>query len=81
MNTSKEYVGTCTSCGQRNLKLLIVDEENHVCESCLENEYFQCEECMEYWSYDYVDFFRLKDGRVICENCREDFDDGEIVED
>ena len=81
MNTSKEYNGTCTLCGKRNCKLLIVDEDAHVCEECLEAEYFQCDECKEYWAYDYVEFFHLKDGRTICENCRDDFDDDEVLDD
>lgn len=81
MNSSKEYTGTCTLCGEKNRKLLIVDEENHVCKECLEEEYFQCDECGEYWAYDYVEYFDLKDGRTICEHCREDFDDDDIADD
>ena len=61
MNTSKEYKGTCTECGEEN--------------------YFLCEECNEYWSYDYVEFFHLKDGRTVCEYCIEDFDESEIESD
>ena len=81
MNVSKEYIGTCTLCGESNRKLLIVDEVAHICEECLEEEYFQCDECKEYWAYDDVEFFHLKDGRTICENCRDDFDDNEILDD
>lgn len=81
MNVSKEYIGTCTLCGEGNRKLLIVDEAAHICEECLEEEYFQCDECKEYWAYDDVEFFHLKDGRTICEHCREDFDDDEILDD
>ena len=72
---------TCTNCGKKNYNLTAVDELTFVCEECLEEEYFQCEECMEYYAYDDVEFFHLKDGRTICENCRDDFDDKEIVDD
>ena len=80
MNSSKEYIGTCTLCGQEDCKLIVVDEVTHVCEDCLEEEYFQCDGCKEYWAYDDVEFFHLLDGRTICEHCREDFAD-EIVDD
>ena len=78
MNTSKEYTGTCTECGKENTHLTIVDEVTHVCDECLNSEWFQCDECLDYWNYDYVELFHLKDGRVVCEHCKEDFDDSEI---
>ena len=71
---------TCTICGKKTHGLTMVDEETWVCEDCLEENYFQCDECLEYWSYDYVEFFHLKNGKTICENCREDHDDKEIKE-
>ena len=80
MNNSKKYKGTCTECGAGNCDLVVVDEETHVCEDCLDENYFLCEECNEYWSYDYVGAFNLKDGRTVCENCIEDFDQSEIDE-
>jgi hypothetical protein len=72
MTTSKEYKGTCTMCGAENQKLTIVDEEAHVCAECLDNEYFYCDECHEYWLCDAVEYFELEDGRTVCEYCAED---------
>ena len=75
--TRKNRTGTCTQCG-KEAQLTIVDEEIHVCEECLDAFYTQCEECGEYWDDSYVEFFTLKDGRLICEHCAEDFDDEDI---
>ena len=69
--------GTCTICG-KEAKLTTVDEVTHVCDECLDANYFQCEECGEYWDDSYVEQFWLKDGRTICEHCKEDFDDEDI---
>ena len=68
--------GTCTSCG-KEAKLTILDDVDQLCDECLDSEYTQCQECGEYYP-DHVEFFCLKDGRLICEHCREDFDDEEI---
>ena len=77
-NDNKKYVGTCTMCGGANRNLTIVDEESHVCEECLDDEYIQCDECKEYWLYDALVFYNLKDGRTLCEHCAEDIDEDEI---
>lgn len=69
--------GKCTQCG-KEAKLTTVDEEIRVCEECLETFFTQCDICGEYWDDSYVEFFATKDGRLICEHCREDFDDEEI---
>lgn len=74
----KNYKGICTMCGKKNCDLTIVDEENHVCEDCLDNEFIFCDECREYWLWDALVFYNLKDGRTVCENCIEDFDEDEI---
>ena len=74
----KHATGTCTQCGKENCSLTSVDEGIQVCEECLDAFYFQCEECGEYWDDSYVEQFFLKDGRTICEHCRENFDDEEI---
>ena len=73
---NKTY-GTCTKCG-KEATMTIVDEETQVCEECLDRLYTKCEECGEYWDDSYVEFFCLKDGRLICEYCKEDFDDEDI---
>lgn len=78
MHISKNYKGTCTMCGKKNCDLLIVDEVNHVCQNCLDNEFIYCDECQEYWLWDALVFYHMKDGRTICENCIEDFDEEDV---
>lgn len=75
-----KLLNQCTHCG-KEANLTIIDDETKVCEECLDAFYFQCEECGEYWNDCYVEQFWLKDGRIICEHCREDFDDEEVEED
>lgn len=70
--------GTCTKCGKEDCKLTIIDDVDSVCGECLDAYYFLCESCNEYWDDSYVEQFWLKDGRSICEHCREDFDDEDI---
>lgn len=74
----KNYKGTCTMCGKENCELTIVDDVTHVCEDCLDNEFILCDECGEYWLWDALVFYHMKDGRTICENCIEDFDEDDI---
>lgn len=69
-------IGKCDCCGTE-AKLTIVDNETRLCDECLDSEYTQCEECGEYYP-DHVEFFVTTDNRLICEYCREDFDDEEI---
>lgn len=77
-NDNKNYKGTCTMCGKKDCDLTIVDEVAHVCEECLGNEYIFCDECKEYWLWDAIQFYRLKDGRALCEHCGEDVDPDEV---
>lgn len=70
----------CTHCGKEFSKLTLIDEDLLACDECLDAFYFQCEVCGEYWDDSYVEQFWLKDGRTICEHCREDFDDDEVEE-
>ena len=81
MTSSKEYVGICTMCRAKNQKLTIVDEKSHVCPKCLDNKYFYCDECHEYWLWDAVESFLLKDDRTVCEYCAEDFDEDDFDND
>lgn len=74
-NDHKKYNGTCTMCGKKDCDLTIVDEEAHVCPDCLDNEYFYCDKCHEYWLCDAVEYVELDDGRTVCEYCAEDIDD------
>lgn len=77
--SDKNYTGTCTMCGKKDCELTIVDEVEHVCEECLGNEYIFCDECKEYWLWDAIRFYNLKDGRTLCEHCGEDISE-ELVE-
>lgn len=72
--------GTCTRCGTEGL-LNIIDDEDRICDECLDAFFTQCADCGEYWEDGYVEFFLTKDDRLICEYCREDYDDEDIVED
>lgn len=75
---NRNYVGTCTMCGEKNCNLTIVTEEDHVCEECLDGEYIFCDECKEWYRWEYVVFYHLKDGCTLCEHCAEDTDPDEI---
>jgi hypothetical protein len=75
---SNELKGTCTLCGKKNCALTMIDEVDKVCEDCLDDEYIQCEECDEYWKWDIIKFYNLKDGRTLCEHCAEDVDPEEV---
>jgi hypothetical protein len=76
--SNRKYIGTCTMCGKEDCELTIIDEVEHVCEECLDNEYIFCDECKEYWLYYAIKFYNLKDGRVLCEHCGEDIDEDEV---
>jgi len=71
--------GKCFHC-RKESSLTIIDEDIRVCAECLDAFYFQCDICGQYWDDSYVEQFWLKDGRTVCEHCREDCDDDEINE-
>jgi predicted RNA-binding Zn-ribbon protein involved in translation (DUF1610 family) len=71
--------GTCTMCGKKR-ELTVVDEVTEVCQDCLDNEFIQCDECRQYWLYDAIKFYHLKDGRTLCEDCAEDIDDEDEID-
>ena len=68
----------CTCCGNEASSLNVLDDVTRVCNSCLDAFFTQCDECGEFWDDSIVEFFTSKDGKLICEHCREDFDDDEI---
>ncbi len=72
--------GKCTMCGKESTVLTIIDDEERVCAECLEYAFTQCDVCKEYWNDADVEFFCLKDGRLICEHCAEDFDEDDFDE-
>lgn len=73
----KTYEGTCTLCGAENTEVTIINDFEHVCQTCLDNDYFYCEECDDYWACDAVEEVELEDGRVVCEYCAEDMEEDE----
>lgn len=77
----RKSIGSCTECGKENTPLMAMNDVDFLCEECVDELYFFCEECQEYYHCDYWESYATKDGRVICENCREDFDDDEIEDD
>lgn len=68
----------CTQCGNEASSLNIIDDVTRVCNGCLDAFFTQCDECGEFWDDSIVEFFTTRDGKLICEHCREDFDDDEI---
>ena len=72
----RKATGICTECGKET-ELTFVTDEDRLCDECLESAFTQCDVCGEYYPDD-LEWFCLKDGRMICEHCREDFDDEDI---
>lgn len=77
---NNESSGKCTMCGKENTHITMVDEVTCVCDECLDYKFTQCDVCGEYWDDSYVDFFVLKDGRLVCEHCAEDFEEEDFEE-
>ena len=76
---TRKTTGKCTMCGEE-AELTILDDVDRVCDECLDSNFTQCDECGEYYP-DHIEFFVLKEGGLICEYCRADFDDEDIDED
>ena len=74
----RKAIGTCSRCEKDNCQLTIIDDVDRV---CLDAFYTQCDDCGEYWEDGYVEFFVTTDDRLICEHCREDYDNEDIVDD
>lgn len=72
----------CTECGEKT-EVTVVDEETRLCDSCLDElDYFECDNCHEYWLADVVESYYLKNGKTLCEHCFETLlEDGNISED
>ena len=66
---------TCTMCSAETDEITVIDDETRVCEDCLEDEFFRCDKCGEYWLYDAVECYTLSDDRTICEHCNKDNSD------
>lgn len=75
----REIIDTCTRCGKDQCKVTIIDDVDRVCDECLGEHFLQCDDCGEYWELGCIEFFLTTDDRLICEHCREDYDDSDIV--
>ena len=63
----------CADCGEwTEDPVAINDGEYYVCESCADNDYFQCDECGKYYSRRNVR--RDNYGNVICDGCFDRYD-------
>ena len=80
---AKTAIGTCTECGAEDVLVTAVDEGTFLCEDCLDElDYVECDNCHEFWLWDAVKFYDLKDGRTLCENCADQMlEDEELSED
>ena len=68
-------LGNCSLCGKETHSLTMVDDETWVCDDCFEPNYFQCDVCLKYWPYNSVEHFHLKKEKIICEYCKEDYEE------
>lgn len=75
---SKRTHGTCTCCGESDVDLIILNDDDHICTECLESDYQKCDECGEYWPIDMVDFIGEK---AVCSYCAEEMEDEDDSED
>jgi formylmethanofuran dehydrogenase subunit E len=69
-----KLIEKCTMCGEKCKDITVVDDVTRVCPDCLEDEFFKCEECNEYWLYDAKEYVELDDGRIVCEDCAEELE-------
>ena len=69
---SKRTHGTCTCCGESDLDLIILNDDDHICMECLESAYQKCDVCGEYWPMEMVDFIGEK---AVCSYCAEEMDE------
>ena len=76
----KKSNATCTMCGKNNTEVTIIDDVTQVCDECLDYAFTQCDICGEYWDDSVIEFFCLKDDRLVCEHCAEDFDPDDFEE-
>lgn len=76
----KTYKGTCSECGANDQDLFPINDMDHLCPACLDDLYFFCDICKEYYHYEHWEYFDMKDGRIVCENCRDEVDDDQILD-
>lgn len=64
-----DEIGECTMCGAEGVELKVVDEENTVCESCLNDNFFKCSCCGELWLDDPDIRDETEEGEPLCPWC------------
>ena len=72
----------CTECGEHT-EITLIDDVNILCDDCIDElDYIECDECKQYWLWDAIKFYHLKDERTFCEDCAESLlENEEITED
>lgn len=78
---AQKGMGICSECGA-NVEITVVDDITMLCDDCIEElDYIECDECHEFWLWDAIRFFHLKDERTLCEHCAENLlIDGDMTE-
>ena len=67
---ARQAMGTCTRCGNENCTVTAVDPDTRLCEACLDAlDYIQCDHCHDFFIWDSIPFYNLKDRRVLCVHC------------
>ena len=69
----------CTICGHEASVINTLDDENKVCNGCLDALFFKCSVCKKYMYNLTLENLWLKDGKLICEHCRSELNDDDIV--
>ena len=59
----------CTMCGKQTEDLTVIDDETRVCEECLDDNFFACAKCGNYWLSDPDIYVETEDGELICPCC------------
>ena len=68
---AQKGLGVCTECGKK-AQITIIDDVTMLCEDCIDElDYIECDNCNEFWLWDAIKFYHLKDGRTLCEHCAE----------
>ena len=63
--------GTCDRCGDEDVELYSICDDEYVCASCLDSDFFKCEECKQHWDLDVME---EREGRQLCPDCADEYD-------
>lgn len=68
---AQKGIGICTKCGEHT-EITVIDDITMLCDDCIDElDYIECDECKEFWLWDAIKFYHLKDDRTLCEHCAE----------